>query len=417
MPDAFSSLFSPVAPADPDLAFAATLRARLARRLGRAGLRLPLAGMRVDPLDDAQSALQADAAPTPAVVPYLIVRQRRVAIDWYRDALGAVLVGEPMLMGGRVGHAELRLGNGVVYLADEPPAGGPVRVAAPVPGQLPPVSLTWAVADVDAAVARAEAAGAEVERRPVDAPHGRSGVVLDPYGHRWLITGMTPAPTPVREGDTLAMSLRVPDPVVAQAFLTAVVGDAAEAGRPPRSVDADPTGPSVWLTFAVADLRAAVARVVAAGGSATPVGSRAVCRDDQGMPFVLGEAPGAAAGGAPRIDPGRQGDVAYITLEVGDQVRARAFLGTVLGWRFTPGRMPGGWNVEGVLPMVGLAGGVRDGGGGTAVPMYRVDDIDAAVGRVREQGGDAGAVTLAPYGRSAECVDPQGLRFHLGELS
>src|SRR4029450_419063 len=50
------------------------------------------------------------------------------------------------------------------------------------------------VPDVDAAVERARAVGATVERPATDAPYGRTGVILDPYGHRWML--QTPAQAP-----------------------------------------------------------------------------------------------------------------------------------------------------------------------------------------------------------------------------
>ena len=74
----------------------------------------------------------------------------------------------------------------------------------------------------------------------------------------------------------------------------------------------------------------------------------------------------------------RQGDIAYVTLEVVDSARTRSFYGAVLGWHFTPGRVDDGWQVDDVRPGTGLSGG-HDAA--VAVPMYLVDDIEAAVGR------------------------------------
>jgi predicted enzyme related to lactoylglutathione lyase len=109
----------------------------------------------------------------------------------------------------------------------------------------------------------------------------------------------------------------------------------------------------------------------------------------------------------------RAGDLAYLTLEVVDSARARAFYGAVLGWTFTPGRVADGWQVEGTAPMVGLSGGhdrVR------AVPMWRVDDIERAVTAVRSRGGTAAEPQRQSYGTTSECTDDQGSRFYLGEL-
>jgi predicted enzyme related to lactoylglutathione lyase len=66
-----------------------------------------------------------------------------------------------------------------------------------------------------------------------------------------------------------------------------------------------------------------------------------------------------------------------------------------------------------VTPKVGLAGGAHEP---TVVPMYRVDDIRSAVGRVRAQGGTATDPERQPYGVSSSCRDDQGTRFYLGEL-
>jgi predicted enzyme related to lactoylglutathione lyase len=93
-------------------------------------------------------------------------------------------------------------------------------------------------------------------------------------------------------------------------------------------------------------------------------------------------------------------------------VRARAFYGSVLGWRFRPGRVEDGWQVDDVAPMTGLSGGH---GQATTVPMYQVDDIEAAVRRVRDGGGSASDPEVQPYGITSTCTDDQGTRFYLGQ--
>ncbi len=108
----------------------------------------------------------------------------------------------------------------------------------------------------------------------------------------------------------------------------------------------------------------------------------------------------------------RVGDVEYVTLEVQDSAKARAFYGSVLGWRFNAGRVEDGWEPVDVVPMSGMSGGHEHA---TTVPMYRVDDIHAAVARVRAAGGDATDPERQPYGWSSTCVDDQGTRFYLGE--
>ena len=85
----------------------------------------------------------------------------------------------------------------------------------------------------------------------------------------------------------------------------------------------------------------------------------------------------------------------------------------MLGWTFTPGRVDDGWQVDDARPMTGLHGGHDHA---TGVPMYLVDDIGSAVGRVRAAGGTASDPERQPYGMSSNCSDDQGTRFYLGEL-
>src|SRR3712207_1647830 len=114
-------------------------------------------------------------APMPQLTPYLTVRDARSATAWYAEALGAHVVGEPSVMDDdRIGHAELDLGGARLYLADEYRELG---LAAPDPGRVS-VTLHLAVPDADAAVDRAAAAGATVERQPADGPEGRTGAVV-----------------------------------------------------------------------------------------------------------------------------------------------------------------------------------------------------------------------------------------------
>nr|MDQ3384386.1 glyoxalase [Actinomycetota bacterium] len=101
------------------------------------------------------------------------------------------------------------------------------------------------------------------------------------------------------------------------------------------------------------------------------------------------------------------------TLFVEDSVKLKDFYAAVLGWRFTPGSVEDGWEVTAVAPMTGFTGGSDRSVG---VPMWRVDDIAAAVQRVRDAGGTAGEPQQQPYGLMAECADDQGCRFFLGQL-
>ncbi len=202
---------------------------------------------------------------------------------------------------------------------------------------------------------------------------------------------------------------------------------APAAGAQGRQVEGTTPGHGLWggqarstlfLCFAVDDVVAAVRRVREAGGDAghpraEPYGRVADCADDQGLPFALVESPGGTVGADRLVTHPRRGDLAYITVEVVDSARARAFFGSVLGWRFSPGRVADGWSVEDVMPMVGMAGGADQP---TVVPMYRVDDIVAAVEQVRRAGGAATDPARQPYGLSSSCTDDQGTRFYLGQL-
>src|SRR5690349_16161561 len=205
------------------------------------------------------------------LTPYLAVRDARAAMAWYAEAFGAQAVGDPYVTDDdRIGHAELEIGGANVYLSDAHPELG---IVAPEPGRVT-VTLHLTVPDVDTAIAAAAAAGATVERPARDEPYGRTGVIVDPFAHRWMLQ-TSPA-------------------------------SAAEP-RPPL----------------------------------------------------------------------RPGDAVYLTLRVPDGARARDFYEAVLGWSAVPGRVPGGWQVEGPIPMVGIWGGSGEEPG--MVPMYAVDDIEVAV--------------------------------------
>jgi PhnB protein len=119
------------------------------------------------------------------VTPYLIVKDAARAIEFYKQAFGA---SERMRLtdpGGRVGHAEITIGDSAIMLADEFPEMG-VRSPQALGGS--PVSLALYVEDVDATADRAIAAGATVVRPVKDQFYGdRSGTFADPFGHVWTI--------------------------------------------------------------------------------------------------------------------------------------------------------------------------------------------------------------------------------------
>jgi PhnB protein len=120
------------------------------------------------------------------VTPYLIVKNAAKAIDFYKQAFGA---SELMRMDGpdgTVGHAEIRIGNSPVMLADEQPQMG-FRSPQSLGGA--GVSLMIYIENVDEVFPRAVAAGAK-ELRPVKNQFygDRSGTLEDPFGHVWTIS-------------------------------------------------------------------------------------------------------------------------------------------------------------------------------------------------------------------------------------
>jgi predicted enzyme related to lactoylglutathione lyase len=249
----------------------------------------------------------------------------------------------------------------------------------------------------------------------------------------------------------------VPDIERAVAFYTAVFGWVYEpshdprarqvpAARPPQGLWGGQPRSGLFCSYVVDDAVAAAVRVRAAGGLASdpiarPYGLVADCTDDQGTRFAVHQPPrastaataveGPAAAGPAGVRAGRvglatagpgvtgpaagarDGDLAYVTFEVVDSRRARDFYGAVLGWQFVPGRVADGWQVVGTTPLAGLSGGHAEA---TTVPLWRVADLAAAVGRVRAAGGTSTEPQQEPYGLTSDCTDSQGTRFYLGQL-
>jgi len=236
-----------------------------------------------------------------SLTPYLAVSDARAALDFYVDVFGATRRGEPILMDdGRIGHAELAIGDAVLMLAEEYPEIGHV---APQNGG---ASVRVEVPDADVSVTRALELGSTLIRAVSDSPYGRGGSFRDPFGQRWLVSQATPKPAP--------------------------------ASKP--------------------------------------------------------------------------GEAMYFTFQVPEAEPAKTFYGAVLGWEFTPGSVSDAWSFSGPGLEGGLWAGDRQVGWKL---MYAVDDLDAALRRVREQGGEAGEVEHHPYGTTADCTDNQGIEFWLWE--
>ena len=120
------------------------------------------------------------------VTAYLVVDGAAKALDFYARVFGAA---ERMRMpgpDGKVGHAEISIGDSVMMLADEHPEMG-ARGPRAFGGS--PVSLVLYVTDVDATVRTAVAAGAKLIRPVEDKFYGdRSGSIEDPFGHHWHVS-------------------------------------------------------------------------------------------------------------------------------------------------------------------------------------------------------------------------------------
>ena len=300
---------------------------------------------------------------------------------------------------GRIGHVEVGIGDTVLMLADEFPEIG---LRAPVGRGGPSQSLRLETPDPDGVVAAAVAAGAVLERPVTDAPYGRGGVVVDPDGHRWMVSREAPTAHP---GDVVYASLWAPDAGRTRRFFDGVLGGLGRAGHRGRG-----RRPTLMCCYEVADVDAAVVAVRAAGGTADdprdePHGRTADCVDDQGIPFAL------HTGYYPPLP---ESPLAYAELRVPDATRARAFYGTVLGWGFEPGGEPGYWHppppgrrVPGPDVRARRRGGARRG-------WCRRSGCPTSPPRSPPSGPRAGRPpTGDERGGSAACVDDQGTPFHL----
>jgi len=260
--------------------------------------------------------VEREPAWPPTLTPYIVVSDARRAMDWYVEVFGAQRRGELHVNAdGTIGHAEVGLGDAVLMFAEASDLWPDVPVRAPDSPTTFSHTLHLEVGDVDASTERARRSGAVVEREPADQPYGRASVIVDPFGHRWLL-------------------LRPP----------------ARAGLPRP---ADPGRPGVRM---------------------------------------------------------RQGDVANVTMVAPDAHRAKEFYEAVLQVPFASGH-PGAWRTDQTRPPLAV---MSSQGAEPGVQLsYRVDDIAAAVERVRAAGGHADEPRRRPFGLLADCVDDQGATFRL----
>lgn len=117
--------------------------------------------------------------------PYLICKEAAKAIDFYKHAFGATELFRLEGPGDSLGHAEIRIGDSPIMLADEFPD---MNARSPESYGGSPVSILLYVNDVDRTVERAVAAGAKLVRPVQDQFYGdRTGTITDPFGHSWNI--------------------------------------------------------------------------------------------------------------------------------------------------------------------------------------------------------------------------------------
>ncbi len=135
------------------------------------------------------AASRRKVAPIPAgyhaVTPYLSIRGAAEALEFYKKAFGAKEIMRMPGPKGDIGHAEIRIGDSRIMLADEYPE---IQFLSPASRGGTTVSLHLYVKDVDAMVERAVAAGAKLTRPVADQFYGdRTGSLEDPFGHMWHV--------------------------------------------------------------------------------------------------------------------------------------------------------------------------------------------------------------------------------------
>jgi len=296
--DPFDSLREPNVPLAPRPAFAAALRRRVSVALGATR-----ETREETPMPEVREYTPARLH---SLTPYLATHDPAAAIDWYQEVFGAQLLGEPIVMpDGRIGHAELRIGDSVMMLAGEYPEEDH-RSPLTLGGSS--VAIQVYVPDSDATYALAVERGA-TPLRPIAENYGaRGGTIRDPFGHRWFVQTQTEIDdVPVEDvpgrrfGDIGYMTLQVPDAERASRFYGDLFGwtmDGSPAGfhvssiTPPSGIAGGAAEPDVRLYFRVDDIESVAQRVRDLGGevlstTAYESGGNAECVDDQGLRFDL----------------------------------------------------------------------------------------------------------------------------------
>ena len=119
------------------------------------------------------------------ITPYLIIKGAADAIEYYKKVFGATELMRMPQPDGRVGHAELKIGDSVIMLADEFPE---MQVFSPASLGNTPVGLLLYVENADAIFDKAISLGGKVNKPMADQFYGdRNGTLEDPFGHKWTI--------------------------------------------------------------------------------------------------------------------------------------------------------------------------------------------------------------------------------------
>lgn len=313
-------------PVAPDRAFAARLRGRLVAALATDPLDLPTIDLpeRTNAMTDIDTHTTSS---TTSITAYIAVHDAAAAIEWYTTVFAAVETTRYVGDDGRVGHADLRIGDATLMLSDEHPEIG---VVGPRTLGGTSTALHLVVPDVDAVWAQALEHGADGQRPPEDQPYGeRVSTFVDPFGHRWMVATTIASPTideiqaaspdytitaapltgsaPVEVG---YLTMGFDDTERAARFYGELFGWRAEPGnagdqyrhvgntRLPVGLTPDGVDSSPVLYFRVADADAMADRVTELGGTVVDrasyaSGASVVCHDDQGREFQLWQpAPG-----------------------------------------------------------------------------------------------------------------------------
>ena len=118
--------------------------------------------------------------------PYLIIKGAAKALDFYKKAFGATELMRMPDSDGKIGHAEIKIGNSPIMLADEFPDRG-YKSPQSIGGT--PVSIMLYVENVDETVERAVSEGAKITKAVEDQFYGdRNGTISDPFDHVWTIS-------------------------------------------------------------------------------------------------------------------------------------------------------------------------------------------------------------------------------------